>query len=79
MVRMERESAAVVARRASGTTIKATVADGTRTPPMPKELIVPSATASLAVSGVVAARPPAKAAGRSVSILRKKGYGEAYS
>jgi len=66
-VRIDSDSAAVVASRESGTTIRAVVAAGTRTPPTPKLAIVPRATASLGVSGVVAARAPVNAAGFRVS------------
>lgn len=67
-VRMDSDSAAVVASKASGTTIKATVAAGTSRPPTPKLAMVPRATASLGVSGVVAARAPVKAAGSRLDL-----------
>jgi hypothetical protein len=62
MTRMERLRATVVAMSASGQTVIASVAGGTRTPPTPKPAIVPSATAVLGLSGVMHARAPLKAA-----------------
>lgn len=67
---MDSESAAVVAKNASGTHINATVADGTRTPPTPNPEIVPIATASLGVFGVAADNAPPKAVMRIVATRR---------
>lgn len=69
IVRIDKDRAAVVARRASGTTIKATVALGTRTPPTPKLARVPKATAVFALSGFDTARAPPNAAGHNVSFV----------
>lgn len=74
-VRMLSESAAAVVMTASGVTIMATVAAGTRTPPTPKAARDPRATVSLGLFGVEADREPPKAvmknnATRRISRLR---------
>ena len=74
-VRMERESAAAVVITASGVTIMATVAAGTRTPPTPNEARAPRATVVLGLVGLALARAPPKAvikksATRRISRLR---------
>lgn len=69
-MRIESDNAAVVARKASGTQINATVADGTRTPPTPNPEIVPIATASFGVSGVAADNAPPNAVMRMVATRR---------
>lgn len=62
IVRIESERAAVVASSESGTTISATVALGTKTPPMPKDPSVPIATATDGFVGFDAASAPPNAA-----------------
>lgn len=69
-MRIERDNAAVVARKASGTQINATVADGTRTPPTPNPEMVPKATASFGVLGVALDNAPPKAVIRTVATRR---------
>jgi hypothetical protein len=59
---MDSERATVVAMNASGVTVIAIVAAGTRTPPMPKPAIAPNATALAGVSGFMVAKAPPKAA-----------------
>lgn len=61
-VRMERDSATVVARRASGTTIIATVAAGTKIPPTPIPAREPIVTVVPTLNGVATAIAPSSAA-----------------
>lgn len=51
-----------MARRLSGTTIRATVAAGTRIPPTPKPAMVPIATTNAGFVGSAAASAPPKTA-----------------
>jgi hypothetical protein len=62
ITRMERERATVVAMNASGVTVMAMVAAGINTPPMPKPATNPKAIVFAAVSGLMEASEPAKAA-----------------
>lgn len=61
---MDRERATVVAINASGVTVMAIVAAGTRTPPMPKPAIAPNAMVLAGVSGFMVDKAPPNAAGK---------------
>ncbi|CAI6325537.1 unnamed protein product [Periconia digitata] len=74
-VRMESDIAAAVVISASGQTIMATVAAGTRTPPTPNDASDPKATVNLSLSGLQTAKLPAKVVMNStatskISLLR---------
>lgn len=59
---MDRDNATVVATRASGAAVRATVAEGTRIPPTTNDERATSAVTSFGFVGEFTARAPTKAA-----------------